>query len=187
MWRWFSNKNQGGVCVSSPLAVYKHTVRRRKQLLNLVDWAENTFKCTVSNSLYQEAVFKATKNLKSNDLTLPPGGGATASLFAWLLGFLCPHEPEHQDVTLGPGARKLKRLIRLIRRTVRPNAQDFCLLTKKMFLGLFFLRLFTQNVSDFHPPPQIKKQDLCHFNLHLVFSEGGVKEWQSLLMCEMEC
>ena len=55
-----------------------------------------------------------------------------------------------------------------------------------MTVSVFFLRLFTQNVPDFNPPKKTKKQDLCHFNWHLVFSEG-VKEWQSLLMCEMEC
>ena len=68
---------------------YKHTARRRnqeqpqQQVINLADWAENTFSCTVSDSIYQGAVFKATEimQIKSNknkldgNLTLPPGGG----------------------------------------------------------------------------------------------------------------
>ena len=57
--------------------VYKHTVEEEKAVVKLFRLSSNTFYCTVSHSIYQGAVFKATEIIiikKINATLTSPAG-----------------------------------------------------------------------------------------------------------------
>ena len=70
MWRWFSTKKKEDEAEHAHPActLYTNIQSRWKQLLNLVDWAENTFSMYRYYYIYPGAVFEATKikQIKSN-------------------------------------------------------------------------------------------------------------------------